>query len=164
GLRHSKPVMRRARAHVPKHSSDGQFSQQGGEAWLAGWRRAVSWSARKIVGPAEGKTSLEQRAKVHNLLASVTMGEISSQPLRGKFSRVGHCWYWICHCRRGVVWCPIDRDPERESFPFRSSNLLPPAREGSFRERTASLPRHRSIMAPGREIDQVDTLSWFIFR
>jgi len=60
------------------------------------------------------------------------------------------------------VWCSIDLDPERESFPFGSSKLLPPAREGSFRERTASLLKHRAIMVPGREIDQVDTLSWLI--
>src|SRR5208337_4478445 len=88
--------------------------------------------------------------------------KISSQPVGGKLSGSNSVGTGFAialvldlplHVRAGLV---SNRSyPERESFPFRSSNLLPPAREGSFRERTASLLRHRSIMAPGREIDRL---------
>ena len=60
------------------------------------------------------------------------------------------------------LWCPIESDPEQESFPLRSSTLPSITKEGSYWERIASLLQHRSMTIPGREIDQVDTLSWIL--
>ncbi len=53
---------------------------------------------RKIAGPEAMETSLQEKARVHNLLASGTMGEIRSYSITRGFIVIEPCWYWICRC------------------------------------------------------------------
>ena len=142
------------------------FPGKDGEAWLAGWRRAVSWSGRKIVGPVESKTSLEQRAKVHNLLATVTMGEIFIVTcIWGSNRESDTVWYRICHCTWG--WFGVQLILivilNANHFPFDHRIFSRPRgkdHSGNGLPACSGIDRHGS-----RKGDrQVDTLSWFILR